>query len=220
MKLTSGIILLRGCLTILAKAIYHAKEIDMGGNTMEKSSMWLLMIMHAFMQNTKDSIVIKKYRPVGNNDFEGGIIVYASLNKANHYSLDMNSICGCSDFDLMQKEDAKKALESDLWVLRNQKSLEDQRDVVTRKDGSITILSVTKTPWHFSGSNSMYVFCIARDITAREKAHSEAEDMRSFMLKEVLDPLLLLRDDFKNVGIGHELEMIVLNIQKKLISNK
>jgi PAS domain S-box-containing protein len=215
MKLASDIMLLRGCLTILAKAIYHAKE-----TSMEKSSMWLLKITHAFMQNTKDSIVIKKYKSIGNDKFEGGEIVYANLTKATHYLLDMDSICGYTDFDLMQPEDAQKALDSDLWVLRNQKSLEDQRDTVKRKDGSIAILSVTKTPWTFAGSNSMYVFCIARDITAREKAHSEAEDMRSFMLKEVLDRLLLLRDDFKNVGIGHELEMIVLNIQKKLIDKQ
>ena len=132
-------------------------------------SMQELMIFNSFLENTSDSIVIKEYFATEDGTFTGGKIVCASAAKARHYGLTMDSIRGYTDFDLMPREQADKALQDDLWVMENRKPIEDIRETITHKDGEIVNVSVTKFPWILPGGKIVGVMCIARNIDSGKK---------------------------------------------------
>ncbi len=114
-------------------------------------SMQELMIFNSFLENTSDSIVVKEYFANEQGEFIGGKIICASAVKARHYGLTMDTIRGHTDFDLMPHEQAEKALQDDLWVMKNRKPIEDIRETITHKDGEIVNVSVTKFPWILPG---------------------------------------------------------------------
>ena len=124
-----------------------------------------ILIFNAFMEHTRDSIVIKEYFANERGEFTGGTIICASDTKARHYGLNMNTIRGCTDFDLLPREQAEKALQDDLWVMKNRKPIEDQRETITHKNGDIVKVSVTKFPWVLPSGEIVGVMCIARNIT-------------------------------------------------------
>jgi PAS domain S-box-containing protein len=127
-----------------------------------------LMIFNAFLINTRDSIVVKEYFASEDGSFTGGNIICASAVKAQNYGLTMDSIRGLTDFDLMPREQAEKALQDDLWVMRNRKPIEDIRETITHKNGETVKVSVTKFPWILPGGGIVGVMCIARNITILE----------------------------------------------------
>jgi PAS domain S-box-containing protein len=131
-------------------------------------SMQELMIFNSFLENTSDSIVIKEYFATEDGKFTGGKIICTSAAKARHYGLTMDSIRGYTDFDLMPREQAEKALQDDLWVMNNRKPIEDIRETITHKDGEIVNVSVTKFPWILPGGEIVGVMCIARNIDVRK----------------------------------------------------
>ena len=131
-------------------------------------SMQELLIFNSFLENTSDSIVIKEYFATEKGTFAGGKIICASAAKARHYGLNMDNIRGLTDFDLMPREQAEKALQDDLWVMENREPIEDIRETITHKNGEIVKVSVTKFPWILPGGEIVGVMCIARDITIRE----------------------------------------------------
>jgi PAS domain S-box-containing protein len=123
-----------------------------------------LMMFYAFLENTSDSIVIKEYFATEDGTFTGGNIVCASAAKARNYGLTMEGIRGYTDFDLMPREQAEKALEDDLWVMKNRKTIQDIRETITHKNGEVVQVSVTKFPWILPGGEIVGVMCIARNI--------------------------------------------------------
>lgn len=127
-----------------------------------------LMIFDSFLRNTSDSIVVKEYFATEDGGFAGGNIVCASAEKARHYDLNMESIRGLTDFDLMPQEQAEKAFQDDLLVMKNRKPIEDIREVITHKNGEVVTVSVTKFPWFSPGGELLGVMCIARDISIVE----------------------------------------------------
>lgn len=179
-------------------------------------SMQEVLIFDAFMKHTSDSIVIKEYFASEKGEYAGGKIICASTAKAGHYGLTMDTIRGYTDFDLMPREQAKKALEDDLWVMNNRKPIEDQRETITHKDGEVVIVSVNKFPWILPGGEIVGVMCIARNITIREKAKQQARDLMQFMMRDVLKPLFLIyHDDFNLSKSGKILETIIFRIKRK-----
>jgi PAS domain S-box-containing protein len=153
-------------------------------------SMQEVLIFDAFMRHTSDSIVIKEYFATERGGFTGGKIICASAAKAGHYGLTMDTIRGRTDFDLMPREQATRALQDDLWVMENRRPIEDLRETITHKNGEVVKVSVTKFPWILPGGEIVGVMCIARNITIREKARQQARDLMQFMSREVLKPLL------------------------------
>lgn len=179
-------------------------------------SMQEVLIFDAFMKHTSDSIVIKEYFATERGEFTGGKIICASATKAGHYGLNMDTIRGYTDFDLMPREQAKKALEDDLWVMKNRKPIEDQRETITHKNGEIVKVSVTKFPWVLPGGEIVGVMCIARNITMREKAKQQARDLMQFMMQEVLKPLLpMYHNNLKYSESGNVLKTIIFRIIRK-----
>jgi PAS domain S-box-containing protein len=175
-----------------------------------------VLIFDAFMKHTSDSIVIKEYFATERGEFTGGKIICASATKAGHYGLNMDTIRGYTDFDLMPREQAKKALEDDLWVMKNRKPIEDQRETITHKNGEIVKVSVTKFPWVLPGGEIVGVMCIARNITMREKAKQQARDLMQFMMQEVLKPLLpMYHNNLKYSESGNVLKTIIFRIIRK-----
>ena len=127
-----------------------------------------LMIFDSFLKNTSDSIVVKEYFATVEGGFTGGKIICASAVKARHYGLTMDTIRGHTDFELMTREQAEKALQDDLWVMKNRKPIEGIKETITHKDGEIVTVSVTKFPWILPGGEIVGVMCIARDISILE----------------------------------------------------
>jgi PAS domain S-box-containing protein len=180
-------------------------------------SMQEVLIFDAFLKHTRDSIVIKEYFATERGEFTGGKIICASATKARHYGLDMDTIRGNTDFDLMPREQAEKALQDDLWVMKNRKPIEDQRETITHKNGEIVKVSVTKFPWILPGGAIVGVMCIARNITIREQAKQQTRELMQFMLREVLKPLLpLYENDLKYTKSGTVIKNIIFRVIRKL----
>jgi len=176
-----------------------------------------LLIFNAFLQNTSDSIVIKEYFANEHGEYIGGKIVCASYTKAHHYGLDMDNIRGHTDFDLMPRDQAERAYQDDIWVMKNRKPMKDIRETITHKNGEIVKISVTKFPWFMPGGEIVGVMCIARDITVRERAKQKSHDLVEFVKNEVLNPLIpLYRDDLKNSRSGKVVKSIILRMERKM----
>ncbi len=176
-------------------------------------SMQELLIFNSFLNNTSDSIVIKEYFANEDGQFTGGKIVCASAVKARHYNLNMDTIRGCTDFDLMPRDQALKALQDDLWVMEHGKPIEDIRETITHKDGEKVNISVTKFPWILPGGELVGVMCIARNITIREKAKQQYHDLKEYMIWDVLKPLIpLYHDDFKSAKSSRVLKAVFFRL--------
>jgi len=184
-------------------------------------SMQEVLIFDAFMKHTSDSIVIKEYFATERGEFTGGTIICASETKAGHYGLNMETIRGHTDFDLMPREQANKALQDDIWVMENRKPIEDQRETITHKNGEIVKISVTKFPWIMPGGEIVGVMCIARNITIREKAKQQARDLMQFMMQEVVKPLLpIYHHELKYSASGNVLKTVIFRVIRKLREGK
>ena len=184
-------------------------------------SMQEVLIFDAFMRHTRDSIVIKEYFGTEKGEFTGGKIICASETKAAHYGLTMDSIRGLTDFNLMPRGQAAKALQDDLWVMKSRKPIEDIRETITHKNGEIVNISVTKFPWILPGGEIVGVMCIARNITIREKAKQQARDLMQFMSQEVLKPLLpVYNNELKCFGSGTVLKTVISRVIRKLRERK
>ncbi|MDR3578624.1 MAG: PAS domain-containing protein [Oryzomonas sp.] len=180
-------------------------------------SMQEILIFNAFMEHTRDSIVIKEYFANERGEFTGGKIICASSTKARHYGLNMSTIRGCTDFDLLPREQAEKALQDDLWVMKNRKPIEDQRETITHKNGEIVKVSVTKFPWVLPSGEIVGVMCIARNITIRERAKQQTQDLVVFMRRYVLKPLLpIYQNDLENRNTRNALKPVIFRLMKKL----
>ena len=179
-------------------------------------SMQELLIFNSFMKHTSDSIVIKEYFATEQGEFIGGKIICASVAKASHYGLNMDSIRGYSDFDLLPHDQAVKALKDDLWVMKHKKPIEDQREIITHKNGETIQVSVTKFPWILPSGEIVGVMCIARNITIRERAKQQTRELMSFMIREVLKPLLsIYYSDLKRTKSGNALKAIISRLIRK-----
>jgi PAS domain S-box-containing protein len=180
-------------------------------------SMQEILIFNAFMEHTSDSIVIKEYFANERGEFTGGKIICASATKARHYGLNMNTIRGCTDFDLLPRKQAEKALQDDLWVMKNRKPIEDQRETITHKNGEIVKVSVTKFPWVLPSGEIVGVMCIARNITIRERAKQQTQDLMEFMRRHVLKPLLpMYQNELDGSKTGNALKPVVSRLIRKL----
>jgi len=180
-------------------------------------SMQEVLIFNSFMKNTSDSIVIKEYFATERGEYTGGKIICASATKARHYDLTMDSIRGYTDFDLMPREQAEKALQDDLWVMHHRKPIEDQRETITHKNGEKVTVSVTKFPWILPSGEIVGVMCIARNITLRERAKQQTLDLMAFMRQEILKPLALIyHTDANYMKTGMLLQRILLRLTTKL----
>ena len=176
-----------------------------------------LLIFNRLMENTSDSIVIKEYFSSEQGGYTGGKIICASATKARHYGLNMDTIRGYTDFDLMPHDQAEKALHDDIWVMKHCKPIEDIRETITHKNGKKVEVSVSKFPWIMPGGEIVGVMCIARNITIRERAKQQSQDLKEFMIREVLKPLIpIFNDDLKYSESGNELRAIIFRLQRKL----
>jgi PAS domain S-box-containing protein len=180
-------------------------------------SMQELLIFNSFLNNTSDSIVIKEYYATENGQYTGGKIICASAAKARHYGLTMDTIRGNTDFDLLPREQAEKALRDDLWVMKHCKPIEDIRETITHKNGEIVNVSVTKFPWILPSGEIVGVMCIARNISIREKAKKQYHNLKEFMLRDVLKPLIqMYHTDLKFSKSGNVLKTIIFRLVKKV----
>ncbi len=183
-------------------------------------SMQELLIFNAFLTHTSDSIVIKEYFATDAGNFVGGKIICASAAKASHYGFNMDSIRGYTDFDLLPHDQAVKAFQDDIWVMKHRKPIEDQRETITHKNGETIKVSVTKFPWILPSGEIVGVMCIARNISIRERAKERTKDLLLFLRCEVLRPLLSICHDLRNTKSGKNLRAVMLRVARKLADSK
>jgi len=179
-------------------------------------SMQEVLLFNAFMKNTSDSIVIKEYFATEKGGFTGGKIICASLAKASHYGLNMDSIRGHTDFDLLPRDQAEKALQDDLWVMKHRKPIEDLRETITHKNGETIQVSVTKFPWILPSGEIIGVMCVARNITIRERAKQQTKDLLAFIVRDVLKPLLAIyHNELKTSKSNAALKTVIYRLIRK-----
>lgn len=123
-----------------------------------------LLYYYAILEQVTDSIVIKEYHYDGNGSFAGGAIRCASKMKADHYGLTIPEILGKTDFELMPFDQAQKALEDDLQVMRTGISIENMEEIITYPNGKTVRKSTSKSPFLFSNGQVGGVICISRNI--------------------------------------------------------
>ncbi len=135
------------------------------GMLMDDLRMW-----HEFLKQSPHSIVVKKYFNDGNNNYSGGEFIRVSKTKADHYGMTVQEILGKTDWDLLPVEEARKAHEDDLWVMRNKAPIKNRVEKITHANGEVVYVSVTKMPW-LDGDVVHGIISISWDITdqVREK---------------------------------------------------
>jgi len=126
--------------------------------------MQALRYHYTILDQIEDSLVIKEYHPDGKGSFSGGEIRCASRVKAAHYNMTISQIIGKTDFDLMPHDQAQKALEDDLWVLKNRKPITNKEEIITYPDGRSVRKSTTKSPLFYENGELGGVICISRNI--------------------------------------------------------
>ncbi|WP_111307300.1 PAS domain-containing hybrid sensor histidine kinase/response regulator [Confluentibacter sediminis] len=92
---------------------------------------------------------------------------YTRVNKAfaDFFKVDVNSIIGKYDSDLIIKNKAKKYYQQDLQVLKNGKELINKVEKLTNEK---TWVSITKVPIKDENSNIVGLVGISRDVTMQE----------------------------------------------------
>ncbi len=121
-----------------------------------------LIFHYAILEQIEDSIVIKEYHSDGKGGFTGGEIRCASRVKAKHYNLTIPEIIGKTDFDLLPFEQAQKALEDDLYVMRSKVSIQNMAEIITYPNGETVRKSTSKSPFIYSNKEVGGVICISR----------------------------------------------------------
>jgi hypothetical protein len=127
-------------------------------------SMRALQYYYIILNQIEDSLVIKEYFPDGKGGFTGGEICCASRVKAEHYNLNIETILGKTDFDLMPHDQARKALEDDIWVMQNRKAIKNKEETITYPNGTTVRKSTTKSPLLYDNGEIGGVICISRII--------------------------------------------------------
>lgn len=137
-----------------------------------------LIFYYALLEQIEDSIVIKEYHSDGKGGFTGGEIRCASRVKAEHYNLTIPGILGKTDFDLLPFEQAQKALEDDLYVMKNKVSLQNMAEIITYPNGETVRKSTSKSPFFYSNKEVGGVICISRylEIITPAKVNANGGD--------------------------------------------
>ena len=163
------------------------------GMLMDDLRMW-----HDFLSHSPHSIVVKRYFNDGNDNFSGGQFLRVSKTKADHYGMTIEQIRGKTDWDLLPAEEAKKAFEDDLWVMRNRTPIKNRVEKITHANGEIVYVSVTKMPWQ-DGDIVRGIISISWDIT--DQVHAAKRTRAIFdQIKHLYAPLLAASSRIQRLG--------------------
>jgi PAS domain S-box-containing protein len=161
-------------------------------NTLLQSMLILLrnmsqdVLLKSMQENISASVYFKIY--------DGKRFIFAWVSKAKslkHGFPNPNDLIGMSDENFMTPEEAKLSFEDDLRAFEGE-IIRDRIEKVTRNDGTVSYLSVTKVPWTDNGENVFGIIGISQDITRR----MEMEEL-------VKTDLHSMTHDFKNMLVGH-----------------
>lgn len=134
--------------------------------------------MAAFLRyHEGDSIFVK--------DMDGRF-VFVSETKARNSGVTWQDMIGKTDFDFLPKAEAQKSREDEICVMETGESIIDQEEKLTRPDGTIVWVSVSKSLWRDIASEEILgIIGIARDITEKKKMDLHMALMVSFISHEV-----------------------------------
>ena len=163
------------------------------GMLMDDLRMW-----HDFLNQSPHSIVVKKYYNDGNGNFSGGQFIRVSRTKAEHYGMTIEQMRGKTDWDLLPAEEAKKAHDDDLWVMRNKTPIKNRVEKITHPDGEVVYVAVTKMPW-VDGDIVRGIISISWDITDQIRAERRTDNIIAQM-KHLYAPILAASSLIQKVG--------------------
>ncbi len=163
------------------------------GMLMDDLRMW-----HEFLNQSPHSIVVKKYFNDGNDNYSGGQFIRVSKTKADHYGMTVKEILGKTDWDLLPVEEARKAHDDDLWVMRNRTPIKNRVEKITHADGEVVYVSVTKMPWA-DGDVVHGIISISWDITDQVREERRVSNILAQM-RHLYAPILAAAPLIQRIG--------------------
>ena len=153
-------------------------------------------LLQDLMDNSLDVIYFKDKK---------GRLVLVNRAHAKGLGLKPEQVIGKTDFDIFDKERARKMLEDDLKVIKTGKPLIDKIERATRADGVDNYVSTTKVPRYDKNGNIIGLIGITRDITKRMQFERlKNEKARIEKKLEALQELNKLKSEFISI-VSHEL---------------
>jgi len=113
-------------------------------------------------------------------DAEGRFVL---VNKAvaENYGTTVENLIGKTDADFNKSmKEVHHFIEDDLEVIRSGKPKFIPREFITNAQGQVRVLSTTKIPYEFSGSNSPCILGVAVDITDQKRIEEAYSESRHF----------------------------------------
>jgi PAS domain S-box-containing protein len=156
----------------------------------ENADLSLLREAFESVEGVSDISVSVKYYIRGRR----GHFAYVNRRKAQNNGTTQNEMVnGKTDFDYLPREQAEKIKREDLLVFKKGQCIIDRAEPLTRPDGSVVWVSVSKFPWIFKG-RTLGVVSFSRNITKRKDVE-----------RQWLDAMTQAMHDLRNkvmTGIG------------------
>lgn len=143
-----------------------------------------IFMFHILMKHIPDSIYFKEYF---DNKF---CFTMVSNAKAEKYGRTPEGMVGKTDYDFLPFEEAQKAHEDDLQVFTTGKAIMDKIEKITRPDGKISWVSVSKIPWTNEKQCIIGVIGVSRDVTRRIEIEQHIVNMLGIIGHDIRSPLL------------------------------
>jgi len=91
--------------------------------------------------------------------------IWVSRAKALNSGTTIENMIGKTDFDFMTEVDAERSWRDNLRVMETEEAIIEKVEKITRPDGSIVFVAVTKAPWYNESGEVIGVIVISKDIT-------------------------------------------------------
>ncbi|MBF0565268.1 MAG: PAS domain S-box protein [Nitrospirae bacterium] len=130
-------------------------------------------LLQTLMDNIPDSIYFKD---------EKSRFVIVNRAKAERSQTTPENMIGKTDFDFLPEDQARESFMDDERIVATGSFVKDKVEELTRKDGSMTWVSVAKVPWRNDKGMIIGTVGISRDITRRKLAEREFNRFFQFSL--------------------------------------
>ncbi|EKE25224.1 MAG: hypothetical protein ACD_5C00245G0003 [uncultured bacterium] len=172
----------------------------------------------SILDHSTDSTTVKCYESNGNGGFTGGKYVRVSAVKAKHHNRSKNEMLGETDFTFLSRQEAIKAREYDICVMKNLEQLDIPQQKIVR-NGKTIWYNTSIIPWINPDGIPLGVICIARDCTERVEAQNRNKRLLKFLTRRIQTPLVAIMPFAKKLGsrqLTEKLHEMLLRVNRLL----